>query len=296
LNSPVAAKYNAKMIESRAQLEEAFLDLPEPLQGRLDRCVGIVADLQRLLVAFSGGVDSTFLLATAAAVLGPENVLAAVGVSPSLAGRELSDARRLAGQLGVRLVEIETGEMDQPDYAANTPDRCFHCKTVLLTRLNDLAEAENMVAVATGANADDLDDYRPGLLAAERLGVVNPLMEAGLTKADLRRASRALGLPTWDKPACACLASRIPYGRPITPEALSRIDRAEEALREAGFVGCRVRDHGDIARIEVPPARIDDLAAARDRIVGPLKELGYTYVTADLQGYRTGSLNETIGD
>jgi uncharacterized protein len=276
------------------QGDDAFAELPMDLNLKLDRCCAIVRDQGRLAVAFSGGTDSTLLLALSARTLGADNVLAAVGVSPSLPERELGEARALAEGLGVALVEIHTREMDDPDYATNPTDRCFHCKTELFTQVARAAGQRGFAVMASGANVDDLGDYRPGLLAGENLGVINPLMEASLDKQDIRAASRALGLPTWDKPAQACLASRIPYGQGITPEKLLRIERGEEALKAMGFATCRLRDHGDVARIEVPADQIARAVELRGSIVEAIGELGYAYVTLDLKGFRSGSLNETL--
>ncbi len=273
---------------------EVFAGLDDGLRGRLARCREILRGLGKVVVAYSGGVDSTLLLALAADTLGEANVLAAVGVSPSLASRELDDARTLAEGLGVKLIEVATGEMDDPHYAANPADRCFYCKKELFTRVSAVAEGEGFDAVLTGANADDRGDFRPGLAAGEQMGVASPLMEACLTKDDVRAASKAMGLPTWDKPAYACLASRVPYGDAITPEKLSRIEQAEYVLRDLGFAACRIRDHGDVARIEVPPDAIERVAGLRERIVQAVKAMGYAYVTLDLQGFRSGSMNETL--
>ena len=269
-------------------------NLDTELQRKLERCQAILKSLESVVVAFSAGVDSTFLLALAAKTLGPANVLAAMGISGSLAARERDSGRRLVKQIGTDLVEIETGEMADSNYSANPPDRCFYCKQDLFTRLNELAAQRNFGAVVSGANADDAGDFRPGMKAAKQLGVRSPLLEAGLTKDDVRAASRDIGLPTWNKPAMACLASRFPYGSVITPEKLLRVEKAEYVLKDLGFENCRVRHYGPLARIEVPSDRADEVLALREQIVGELKRLGYTYVSLDLEGLRSGSMNEVL--
>lgn len=268
--------------------------LSAEIQKKLARCRDALRSTGKVVIAFSGGVDSTFLLALAVETLGSDNVIAGIGISPSLAQREREAARSLAETIGVKLIEVQTCELEDPDYAANPPERCFYCKQDLFTRLGELVRAHGCNALLCGANADDTADFRPGLRAGDELGVLNPLIDAGLTKADIRAASQVMGLETWDKPAMACLASRIPYGQTITIDKLSRIERAEYTLKDLGFRECRVRDHDSLARIEVPAEDIATLAADRDRIVTALKELGYTYVSLDLQGFRSGSMNEVI--
>jgi len=268
--------------------------LDEALQAKIAACREALGKLGRVVVAYSGGADSTLLLALAAEALGGDNVLAAMGISPSLPARQREEGRRITEQLGVELVEVETRELDNPDYAANTQRRCFYCKSELLGRLRDLAGRRGFSAVASGANADDAGDFRPGLEAGRLLGVGHPLMDAGLTKADVRAAARAMGLTTWNKPAMACLASRVPYGQPLSPERLSRIEKAEYVLNDLGFAQCRVRDHEPIARIEVPPDQILRAVQLRETLVEELKALGYTYVALDLEGFRSGSMNEPL--
>ncbi len=264
------------------------------VQHKMDRSRAILRSLESVVVAFSAGVDSTFLLALAVETLGAENVLAAMGISPSLARRERQAGRNLADRIGAELVEIETGELSDPDYRANPPDRCFYCKSDLFGRLTKLAAERGFRAVVSGANADDTGDFRPGLKAARQLGVRSPLLEAGLRKDDIRAASRAMHLPTWNKPAMACLASRVPYGQEVTEEALGRIESAEDALKALGFAQCRVRDHYPVARIEVAVNDLPVVVESGKRIVEALKSAGYKYVTLDLEGFRSGSMNEVL--
>jgi uncharacterized protein len=249
------------------------------------------------VIGFSAGTDSTLLLALAVRTLGRDRVVAAMGVSPSLGQRERQAGRELAASIGADFVEVETGEMNDPRYAANPSSRCFHCKSDLFRRLTDLARQRGIAAVVSGVNADDAGDYRPGLAAGRQLGVRSPLQDAGLTKAEIRDLSRALELPTWDKPAMACLASRIPYGEEITAEKLGRVERAEDLLRDLGFRQVRVRLHGSVARIEVEPERVAELAAPamRERVARGLHAAGIDFVAVDLEGYRTGSHNEVLG-
>ena len=273
---------------------QAFSKLDGTLQDKLSACGEILRTCGSVVVAFSAGVDSTFLLWLAARTLGADNVLAAMGVSPSLAARERQAGKDLAAEIGVELVEIETCELSDPNYAANPANRCFYCKSDLFVRLKQLAADRGMAAVASGANADDTGDFRPGLRAGKELGTVSPLLAAGLTKDDIRAASESVGLATWDKPAMACLASRVPYGQPITAEKLHRIEQAEYVLQDLGFRQCRVRDHEGLARIEVPADHVPRAVQHRHKLVEAIKALGYTYVTLDLEGFRSGSMNEPL--
>ncbi|HNX36219.1 MAG TPA: ATP-dependent sacrificial sulfur transferase LarE [Kiritimatiellia bacterium] len=249
-------------------------------------------------VGFSGGVDSTLLLRVAVDVLGSGNVLALIADTPSLPRKEFAEALRLAEPMGAECAVIDPDELSDPAYAANPADRCYFCKKCLFSMIARVAAEKGFATVLDGNNADDAGDYRPGRRAAVELGVKSPLMEAGLTKAEIRALSARAGLPTADKPAMACLASRIPYGTRVTAEVLGQVERAEDALRAAGFAQCRVRHHGDIARIEVAVAELPRLLAEglREEVVRAVRAAGYRYVTLDLQGYRMGSMNEKLAD
>ena len=263
--------------------------LDPALASRYEALQESLRDMGRALVAFSGGVDSTFLLAVAVECLGG-NVLAVTGLSPSVPAAERKEAADLARRLGARHQFIETTELARPGYVANAPDRCYFCKVELFERLGNLARTEGCAWVLDGANLDDLGDVRPGREAARQYGVRSPLVEARLTKADIRRLSQAMGLPTWEKPAMACLASRIPHGIPVTMDRLGQVERAEVALRALGFRHVRVRHHEAIARIELPPeerGRLLDPALAAG-VVEQIKAAGYLYVVLDLEGYRPG--------
>lgn len=266
----------------------------QDLTLREARLRGRLQALGRVAVAFSGGVDSTLLLRLALETLGRDRVLAVLADTPSLPRSERDEALRLADRLGAPCLTVDPGELDDPVYAANPPDRCYHCKRRLFAAIIRAAAERGFTHVLDGNNADDARDTRPGRRALQELGIASPLLEAGLTKADVRAISRRLGLPTADKPALACLASRIPFGTPVTRELLAQIERAEEVLHEQGFAHCRVRHHGDIARIELAardmPRLLDPIL--RGQIAQGLRAAGYRYVTLDLQGYRMGSLNE----
>jgi len=253
-----------------------------------------VASAQRMVVAFSGGVDSGLLAWVANDVLGPGSALAATAISPSLAPAEHDYCRRLAESWGLRWTEVYTDEGARPGYVANGPDRCYHCKSELMDRLAPLAEAERAV-VALGVNVDDLSDHRPGQRAARERGAVFPLVAAGFTKTDVRRAAKDLGLEVWDKPAAACLASRVPYGTEVSLGTLNRVARAEEALRGLGFRELRVRHYGDLARIELAGADLERAFTNRSEVVEAVKAAGYRYVTVDLEGFRSGNLNAGLG-
>jgi len=270
--------------------------IPDTVQEKYEKLQNILTEMKKLVVAFSGGVDSSFLLKVAYDVLG-ENVLAVTLKSEVMSKREIKEAQELAGEMGVSIVFLDHSALDNPDFVKNTPLRCYHCKKDEFAEIQELAISRGFSYVADGSNSQDAEDYRPGAKALMELGIRSPLKEAGFRKDEIRLMSRMLGLPTWNKPAMACLASRFPYHTKIEEEGLNKVAGAEEFLRDMGFTQVRVRHHDSIARIEILKEQFPLILEAEraNEIAEFIKNLGYSHVTLDIRGYRMGSLNESLG-
>jgi uncharacterized protein len=293
VNAKLAAK--TKLMSTSVILSaRADAVLSEQVQKKYELLTSIIASLERVLVAFSGGVDSTLVAKVARDVLGRDNVLAAIAVSPSFAADEERAALDLLNEIGLPYVTIETSEVEDPRYADNPINRCYFCKEHVYTALLSTARPHGFETVVDGFNAEDTSDFRPGRKAGRELGVRSPLHEAGLNKDEVRALARHLDLSNWDKPQMACLSSRVEYGIKITPSILSQVDRAEAALRRLGFNDLRVRHHDKLARVEVEPRMIPQALAQRDEIIDAVRAVGYTYVTIDPEGLRHGSMNEGL--
>ena len=263
--------------------------------SKYEKLKNLLGEMGKVLVAFSGGVDSSFLLKVAVDVLG-ENVLAVIASSETYPEKERDEAVKLAKRLNVRYEVIQTKELENPDFAHNPPERCYFCKMELFSKLKDIAESEGIPYVLDGSNFEDTSDFRPGAKAAEELGVRSPLKETGLVKEEIRQLSKYVDLPTWNKPSLACLSSRFPYFTEIEPESLKQVAQAEEFLKGLGFNQVRVRHHGQIARVEIEPQEFSKIVekATKEKIINAFKKFGFIYITLDLAGFRSGSMNEPL--
>jgi len=281
-------KYDHSFLSKRGKMNS-------DIQKKKEKLILILEKYNSLIVAFSGGVDSTFLLCMANKVI-QENVIAVTAHSSIHPAREIEFTKKLTKSLGIKHRLIRSKEMNLPDFVANTKEKCYLCKKLLAQDLLKLGSEMGVNHIAHGANLDDLDDYRPGFKAAEEMGMIAPLLDAKMTKKDIRMLSKEMGLVTWDKPSMACLASRIPYGTPIKDEALNKVDRAEQFILSLGFISCRVRYHNEVARIEVSPEDFKKIFddKIRTAIIGKLKEIGFLYVSMDLEGYVQGSMNRSL--
>ena len=266
------------------------------LEQKLDNLKQRIVELKRVVVAFSGGVDSTFLLKICLDALGRDHVLAVTAHSEAISEKEFMESQGLANLLNAKQIIIQSEELNIPGISDNPPERCYFCKRELFNKFIAVARDEGYYFVVEGSNFSDAEDFRPGMVAIQELGIISPLKEVGLTKDEIRKASKEMGLPTWNKPSYACLFSRFPYGEKITREKLKRVSQAEDFLRDLGFYQFRVRSHGDLARIEVLPEEIKRFfeQSLRDTITKALRKLGFTYITLDMAGYRTGSMNEEL--
>jgi len=253
----------------------------------------LLSDMKRVIIAYSGGIDSTFLLFVAHEVLG-ENAIGVTLVSPSIPDSEVNLAREIANHIGAPHIVLQSNETDDPIYQENTPDRCYFCRKITYSMISDYAQRNKCEIVIDGSNADDFDDHRPGRRAAIELGIKSPLQEVGFSKSEIRQLAHQNGLPNWDKPSAACLSSRVPYGSPITPKILLQIGQAENKLKSLGFTQIRVRHYDLTAKIEVPQTQFQDILYYREEISSYFKCIGYKYVSLDLDGFRSGSLNEVL--